>query len=496
MNPHDDLKAYLDGELPAEQMAEMREAIEGDPMLAHEAKELESISLTLRHAAAQPQAVGLEETLRALGRAEPKERRAWWPWLVPVAAMAGALVFIVGPTIRDAKAPSAESETAFASKTESRIYAPSAARPLESGSGESLAPLGAEASKTQALKKPENKASTGGSLSDFVERRASESQGTESVRDRGRLAVKAKATEGAQVTKGPTPKLRSEKPLVTNARPGTIPLRGKSTPLSTVQNYAIDPEGAQVNEPAADGVIALNVTPVETIVVEVDSPEDAEAAIRGLADRMGATVYPSPVPTTSAKAEWDQVAGRFRDASATADRRLSFEVVENRVAEAKKRVADVVREATRLRREATQTGLPSGFGQMRGGGGGGFGGGGVGGGVGGGGFGGAQGGGSQQSETQSASAKQNQTQPTQNQGPQTPPAGPGGPRGQSRQETQQTNRSQKDTASSNGTLQKGDATGKSGARDGFQSKRAQMKSLKRIEVILRIKPKPTGKLEE
>jgi len=68
MNEREDLKAFLDNELPPGRMDEMRAAVEKDPELAHELEELRQLSVSIRAAAFNPVPVGLESTLAAVGK--------------------------------------------------------------------------------------------------------------------------------------------------------------------------------------------------------------------------------------------------------------------------------------------------------------------------------------------------------------------------------------------------------------------------------------------
>jgi len=68
MNEREDLKAFLDNELPPVRMDEVRAAVETDPELAHELEELRQLSVSIRAAAFNPVPVGLESTLAAVGK--------------------------------------------------------------------------------------------------------------------------------------------------------------------------------------------------------------------------------------------------------------------------------------------------------------------------------------------------------------------------------------------------------------------------------------------
>jgi hypothetical protein len=72
MSLHEDLKAYVDRELPPDRMAEIEAAIQADPVLRAEVDEIRGLSHAVRALGTTPDPVGLERTLRAL------QRRPWW----------------------------------------------------------------------------------------------------------------------------------------------------------------------------------------------------------------------------------------------------------------------------------------------------------------------------------------------------------------------------------------------------------------------------------
>ncbi len=80
MSDRDDLKAYLDNELPPTRMEEVRVALEADQALRDECDYLKSIGESIRSQAAEPEIVGLEATLQRIsnpkiGFWEPVVRR-------------------------------------------------------------------------------------------------------------------------------------------------------------------------------------------------------------------------------------------------------------------------------------------------------------------------------------------------------------------------------------------------------------------------------------
>lgn len=74
MSLHEDLKAYLDGELSPQRADEVRAAIDADPNLRREAEQLQALSVEIRSLAGEPEVVGME---RALDAIRPKPI-PWW----------------------------------------------------------------------------------------------------------------------------------------------------------------------------------------------------------------------------------------------------------------------------------------------------------------------------------------------------------------------------------------------------------------------------------
>lgn len=110
----DELKAYLDGELPEGRAAEIAKAIEADPLLQQEAQMLRDIGEGIREIAAAPPAMGFERTLTAVSRRRPWFTR--WPTMVAAASFAVVAIAFSGPLMSSARfAPSSESAQVTAS---------------------------------------------------------------------------------------------------------------------------------------------------------------------------------------------------------------------------------------------------------------------------------------------------------------------------------------------------------------------------------------------
>ena len=112
----DELKAYLDGELPEGRAAEIAKAIEADPLLQQEAQMLRAIGEGIREIAAAPPAMGFERTMMAVTR----HRRPWftrWPGYVAVGSLVVfASASILFPTFSQSKEAALE-DALFASST-------------------------------------------------------------------------------------------------------------------------------------------------------------------------------------------------------------------------------------------------------------------------------------------------------------------------------------------------------------------------------------------
>jgi hypothetical protein len=93
MSIHEDIKAWLDGELSDGRAEEVRAAVEADPELQKEADQLRSLSTTLKDHAKEIQADGLDQALAGL-KARPAQH--WWTkkW-VPIGAAAALVVFAI-----------------------------------------------------------------------------------------------------------------------------------------------------------------------------------------------------------------------------------------------------------------------------------------------------------------------------------------------------------------------------------------------------------------
>lgn len=73
---NDDLKAYVDGELPPDAAERLRVALESDPALREEAEAMRALSSALRRLP-EPEPVGQAATLAALGSRRPSLVRGW-----------------------------------------------------------------------------------------------------------------------------------------------------------------------------------------------------------------------------------------------------------------------------------------------------------------------------------------------------------------------------------------------------------------------------------
>jgi len=93
MTVRDDLKAFLDNELPPARMEEVKAAVESDSSLRAELECLKSIAESIRAYAAEPEVVGMEATLQRIQRPIP----AFWEpfYRSPIVTTALAMFVIV-----------------------------------------------------------------------------------------------------------------------------------------------------------------------------------------------------------------------------------------------------------------------------------------------------------------------------------------------------------------------------------------------------------------
>ena len=99
MSLHEDIKAFIDGELSPGRAAEVRAALDSDPALKKEYQEMKSISEKLSSLVRQPQVMGAE---KALANAAPRRRLRWVEGLVAAAALV-VLAMVLFPTFAQSK---------------------------------------------------------------------------------------------------------------------------------------------------------------------------------------------------------------------------------------------------------------------------------------------------------------------------------------------------------------------------------------------------------
>lgn len=133
MNMREDLKAFIDNELPEAERTRILREIEENPELQAEVIELRQMSRMIQEEAWQPQPVGLERTLAALDTAGRKGKTPWWMqngWaLVGASACTILLAFMLFPVFAQGK---------YAAKRSSEISAAKQAqmeREMEGGGG-------------------------------------------------------------------------------------------------------------------------------------------------------------------------------------------------------------------------------------------------------------------------------------------------------------------------------------------------------------------------
>ena len=117
MSLHDDLKAYLDGELDLERSEEVRLAMDRDPNLRKEFEQLRLLGASVKSCAANITPHGLEQTLAALERKRKPAFAIGRGWMLGGAfALATAVVFFaILPVFESAKV-AAKNSLAFQSE--------------------------------------------------------------------------------------------------------------------------------------------------------------------------------------------------------------------------------------------------------------------------------------------------------------------------------------------------------------------------------------------
>lgn len=117
MSLHEDLKAYLDGELDSIRMEEVRSALERDPVLRRELSEIESLQSDLKRHIAIIQPHGLEQTLAALDKSpKPLLQSSYrFAWASGLAVAAIALCVYLIPKNRFDEATAGDASASAAS---------------------------------------------------------------------------------------------------------------------------------------------------------------------------------------------------------------------------------------------------------------------------------------------------------------------------------------------------------------------------------------------
>ena len=113
MNIRENLKAYIDGELSNEEMRQIDQAVEGDPVLKKELEELRAISQTIQSMGVQPQVQGYESTRDRLA---PKRVPTGFLWkALGTAAVLSVLAAFLFPVFAANQEPELYAEVASTS---------------------------------------------------------------------------------------------------------------------------------------------------------------------------------------------------------------------------------------------------------------------------------------------------------------------------------------------------------------------------------------------
>ncbi|HMS56543.1 MAG TPA: hypothetical protein PKA27_14190, partial [Fimbriimonadaceae bacterium] len=134
----EDLKAYLDGELPETRAVEVREALAADPALQNEVNWMKNVGQQIREMASVPAPVGGDRTAAAVRK--PPSSRIWlktaltWALGAACVLIVGAIVFPVFAQSKEAaKRTQALSDAKHKSMMETSAMAPASEMPSRDG---------------------------------------------------------------------------------------------------------------------------------------------------------------------------------------------------------------------------------------------------------------------------------------------------------------------------------------------------------------------------
>lgn len=288
MNEREDLKAYLDRELPPHRMAEIADAIKRDPELAREAEGLSQLSAAIRASEVDIPVMGMEATLKAL---EQKSNRPKWAIQIPVFVATAAALYALWIPLRSSAPPS---QGAVAMKE---------AAAIPSSVGEAKAAAKRVTSRSRSL--------------------SSANSPSFEMRTKSATVNKGPAirTEAAKTSKPD----KSEK--VTPRPPELAPV-----PAAAGAPAMAAPPGVDAQY---DRVTVIVESPMVVEVVATDLVA-AQLAVARLVTDLGGELVPE-------KAEAKSVAAESTPTDAK-DRKLNIELSEAMVATFQKRVAEVTRE--------------------------------------------------------------------------------------------------------------------------------------------------------
>lgn len=269
----DDLKAYVDGELSPMQMAEVRDAIDRDPVLAREVEELSRLTHTIRASVPMPEVRGLDETLNALRKSRNPMRMFGWP--IALVGACGVLFAIVFPVFSQAKSAAKSSSVAFMRAREREVEAAG-----------SFSAAGGQEERAKAKSADAEYRRSSPELSDAPKTSALELQ------DRSRRS------QGVQ-GKGPAAPRREEHAPVRKSQPqfGGLtarlqsPRNAKVTLGSAFSTAEKDGRDSLKSSAVSEAPVAsLSSVADKPLVLMVDSLEDARKKVANLVEHFEGTV--------------------------------------------------------------------------------------------------------------------------------------------------------------------------------------------------------------
>jgi len=272
----DDLKAYVDGELSPVQMAAIRDAIDGDPVLAQEVEQISNLTHTIRASVPMPEIRGLDETLSALRKSRNPMRSFGWP--IAIVGACGVLFAIVFPVFSQAKSAAKASSVAYLR-----------ARERQDTASDSVSTLADGAARQNAKESLSAPLSIGAEVSQEAKRLKSSASAQNRIQHSAEIAGKVDAG-----TQWKTPKPQGQSELRKGVERAPAPQTPPPPVFRNRNNLAFSPQAGRdamkssvISEPPT---VALSSVREKPVVLLVDSIEDARTKVANLVEHFDGTV--------------------------------------------------------------------------------------------------------------------------------------------------------------------------------------------------------------